>query len=537
MNDRLQKLFRPFFFLLPFIYFFLYGTSGFDDGDGGYVAALAYRVLNGEIPYRDVIIVRPALFVYTHALVQWVMPQDYYLLAERLFFYLVMAVVARMTTAILQRAFDFDRLNINPWLFSSIAFVFCVHNFPPMAWHTVDGLFFAITGIYFLTLSGNNGTVAAGMFFLFLSALTKQSFYPMPVVGLVWTALYHPRNALITGLIMTATLFLIFLAGMKFAGVWDDFVFWTAGSTNRADLLQSGITNYFRWNFLARLALVVAGFFGLRWLIWRLFKRKTEIGWLFVLVFLLVFSVVISRSFRQSWFHFQSNYPQALFLVAVGAAFFYEGVRVPRRDMATVLILLAVSWCVSISWGYASPVLYSAPAVFMMIYLAADRFRFSKMKFLQLFLFLGGLVSYAFASNRAYADGLRKELNMDMGGVFPKLSGIRSDKETFEKYAELKSLSAKYGPVFKTLPSMPLSNYLTGTRSPAGADWLMDIELNGKADVVLEQLKREKAVALVEKHPRFSAAEGQWGSRVTREVEKEWKLLEETGYFKVYRAE
>jgi hypothetical protein len=63
-------------------------------------------------------------------------------------------------------------------------FLFSVHNFPPIPWHTVDGIAFSALGIFLI--AGRNSVFSSviGMVALVLGALTKQSFYPMPLMGL-----------------------------------------------------------------------------------------------------------------------------------------------------------------------------------------------------------------------------------------------------------------------------------------------------------------------------------------------------------------
>lgn len=79
-------------FLMAVLYFLAYGFHGMSDTDQGFISALSYRVVQGEIPYVDFIYIRPPLSLYLHAFIQSFIPASLEILGERFIFYLFMAL-------------------------------------------------------------------------------------------------------------------------------------------------------------------------------------------------------------------------------------------------------------------------------------------------------------------------------------------------------------------------------------------------------------------------------------------------------------
>src|SRR5690606_37719425 len=130
-----------------------------------------------------------------------------------------------------------------------------------------------------------------------------------------------------------------------------------------------------------------------------------------------------------------------------------------------------------------------------------------------------------------YRDSNRSELNYDMGRVFPQLKGIKSDKDTFEKYNELKQLAPKY-PNFIVLPSITLAHYLTKTVNPIGTDWPLDVEINNEGEKLVSELDASKTIVFLE-NSEFT--EEQLEGYIMEDIIKNtWTLIIKTKYFVVY---
>ncbi len=542
---------RIFFFSLPVLYFIFYGPYGMDDIDCGYTIGCVHRLVNGQIPYRDFILVRPPFSIYLHSIPYLIIPPDYLLIAERLIVYLNFGLTAWVSTEVINAHFDLKKYKLDKYLLASIIFVFSVHNYSPMTMHTTDGVMLAAIGIYFLAVKPSSWRICFGMLFLFLAALTKQSYYPMPFAGLLYIAVTQPGRNILTG---AASLLCVFAAAYFLASHYDlirPFIFWTAGSTNMEDFIHAGFWQYIEVirKHLKSLAVIVAGFFILKIILKLAFKKTLEYGWLFLAFALKSFLAIIRESYLFHGVFIKTenpySHPQVFFIVTIAGILYYV-FRQKRisAPMITLCFLLSLSWCVSLSWGYQTPVIFSAPLMFGILWINGE-LGFRHLRFFSYFLLIGGIISfsvaYYYCPNHIAIiptrDSTRPELTYDMGKIFPKLSCIRSDKETFEKYTELKSLAGKYGNNFKTLPGIPFSNYLTDTKSPIRLDWPMEREINNHTDSIIQQLNSSDCYAFVESDqftPAKSILYG-WGS--TSYVVDNWKMIEETNYFRVYHME
>ena len=79
LNYSFDK-YKIIFTLFVISYAILYSLDGFDDADRGYTLALSWRIFNGEIPYRDIILVRPPFSPFFHSIFLYFIPDNYEIL-------------------------------------------------------------------------------------------------------------------------------------------------------------------------------------------------------------------------------------------------------------------------------------------------------------------------------------------------------------------------------------------------------------------------------------------------------------------------
>jgi len=130
-----------------------------------------------------------------------------------------------------------------------------------------------------------------------------------------------------------------------------------------------------------------------------------------------------------------------------------------------------------------------------------------------------------------YRDAERSELTYSMGEVFPQLAFIKSDKDTYQKYSQLKELATQY-PNFTVLPSITLAHYLTGTVNPIGTDWPLDVEINNEGARLVNELEMSNTTVLMETS-EFSEKELE-GYEMKALIETHWKKIASHEYFDVY---
>ena len=528
------------FWLLPFAYFFAYAFQGFSVRDDGFILGYAWRILCGELPHRDFIYVRPAVPCYVHALAMLALPDRLEIIGDRLLCYVMAAVANYWFAAALDRCVPLARFNLNKFVLASIAFIFSVNDFPPMAWTTTDGVFFTFLGFYLLTRGPRLGWVAGGMLAVILGLLCKQSFFLMPVAALCVVLALHGWGA--TGwAVVSAALIGAVMAGTGAAlGILRPFLEQTTNTTGRGDIfLYSGLVLYENWWYLA-----VAGvLLGLRLII---ALRGLPASWARPVYGLAVAGVCaaamgesLEAALRTRSFYTPVHLVRSLLFL--GAFSFLLQWR-PRRDPGSILpgVFILLSWSCSATNGYTSPALCSGPLVFAIFHVGMNLLSPRWARFAAQFLLWGGLATYAVANQFPYNSPPRWKCTKDMGELFPKASFIKADPDTYDRYKEMKELVEKYGDNFKTLPCVPMSNYLTNTRSPLPLDWPSDFELPGDWKEVAKKLDASDATVfffkdISENEMLPYQAFGGINSTLTYYVTRTWKRIETGRHFDVYQ--
>lgn len=542
--DYLNKhKFSLVFISFIFLYFFLYAPIGYDDADNGYTLGLSWRILNGEISYRDFILVRPPLSPFFHALPLYFINDNYQIIFDRFLFYLLIAASSLFATFSISKLFDFKNLNLNPYLLATVGFVFSVHNFPPMAWHTVDGVFFASIGIFILVNYYSLPCISFGIIFLFLSALCKQPYYMMPFAGILYIIIIY-KNWVKTIIALITFLFcsvLFFLVLNKF-GILKNFAILTSGSTSLRDLFMIGFVNYFKINILYLLIP-----FAL-WIVARIFQnnkykvyRLSVIPYFFISIslFLPLSIFLLSVFIKNDPDNIYFNDIVANMLFCSTITYFLLSTTI-EKNRITLIFLTILSWCSSISWGHQSPSFFSVPLIFGFLMISIKYFDVKNISRLVTYMLVLGTITYYCAMQKPYGNPVKKNITYSLSDIFPKLNNILVSKETYEKYHEFSILVKKYGINFKTLPGMPLSNYLTNTKSPINIDWVFNAETGTYNNQIISILQQKKTIIFLEKKPLFISVTNstdKYNSLVTYYIKTNWKKIDSTNYFDIYKFE
>jgi len=521
---------RWFFVALPLLYFLLYGRFGINEADGGYITALAYRITHGAAPYKDFIWIHPPLSPYLHALILLLLPSNIAFISERLLFYVIVAAYGLISVLTIERYFPLDRFRIGRYQLAAIFFLFSVNNFPPMPWYTVDGIALSALGIFLIASRSSPFSSVMGMVAFVLAALTKQSFYPMPLVGLA-LVFFLRRKHLLACLAATALAAGYFLSLLAIRSSLSLFLVQTSGRTTVRALLDQGVREYLGvplgMVFLACLiAILDLRVFGNR-------MTTGSVAAKAVLYFVLL-SVIHTcvRSALDREFHYQLNYPRVLFLVGLLVLVALHAGDTPQPS-AVFASFLALAWCASLSYGYPTPVLFSIPLVLALIWLANQPGSVSPGP-LYAALLLGGVLISFVGYRYPFQEAPRAELTEDAGQVFPKLSFVRTSPKKIAMYRELKELHSKYGDNYQTLPDFTYAHFLTDTNSPIQSDWPIDIEIGFQPEAILERLRRLGTHVFVQKSALPVNTSDHFASDVTDRILRTWKRIDQTEFFFVY---
>ena len=517
-------------------YFLIYGNYGWSDTDQGFIQALSYRITLGEVPYRDFLYIRPPLSPYLHSLSMLFLPDSVQTLTERFLFYLFCATSVWLATLALRTRFDFRQIGISPEFFAVIAFVFTVHNFPPMPWHTLDGIVFGSLGIYLISIARHWSIGYLGMMALLLSAMTKQAFYPMLLAGPVLMVFLRggAESFKASGAMLLS---LLLLAGGVFVIDKSLFqLFWeqTTGATSLHDLFEAGVKPYIKPLLIILLPLLVLRGINHNYELFSWVRHPMLI--LFGTTLLGLLGLHLVRALvQESYVPPSFGFSQASFLLTVLVA--VKGIWIDPRSHVLLLVMAFLAWCAGLSWGYATPMLFFTPLLFGCLYILHQELDFVAPRYFYGIVFV--LVAWVFAVlyQYPYRDQPREMLNYDAGEVFPRLSRIYTGPYLFHKCKELKELSSAYEGPFTVLPAFPLAHYLTQTAPPLPVDWAHNAEMayDRNAQRLTELLDREVRQVFMEIDKLDQLADtSRYGSGLARYVQENWTRVHTGKYFEIY---
>jgi hypothetical protein len=539
--------------LVPAAYAVLYAPYGMDTTDFGYFYGHSWRILQGEVPYRDFAYITPPVALYWHAFWLRVTPDGISVLAGKISFLAEMLAAAWMGALYLNRVFDLKRLGLPLSLLATAGFVWGVHAFPPMPWHTADGLLFGSAAL----LAGICGLAPLAGIFAGLCMLVKQSFLFVPAATALMVFMCRPRRETIfclsgTGLVLLANWLLL-----RHLNAWEAFCSQATGQLDIREALQSGIFIYLTQNpVLPALALVP-------FILQRLPRRARETSVPLPLVlqpvpfyFCLLAAMYIHDALRQkAWIGYGDSWP-TLFMIVGGACLLFpvfflkdtlrekniQGASPPflRAGVALGAALL-LSWSVGISGGYKIPAFGALPLLFCAL-LAHRRLAggAGSIRACAMLVLAAGLVMFRVGYEYPYVFPLRpmprSSLVHNAGEVYHKARGVYVDEEMLGKLRELRELRLKYGPDYKTLPAFPLAYFLNSDKPVYPAEWLMDWQIGDRVEEFYRQLQERDITVFMEKDQIGVAAPDAYASRrysVPLRVARNWRKIEETRYFVV----
>jgi len=533
--------------LLILLYCFIYAPLGLENNDGGFILGLAHQFSEGAQIYGEIVYIRPPTSIILHSL-NFIAPFDVApILASRFFYFVQVGAYSAITSLMVSRHFKFEPAG--SFLLAALSFVFNAHNFPPMAWHTVDGIFFSVLAMFLATIAqyGSRSTIFAKSFLAFvfalLAALSKQPFYITPL--LVAFVLIYPLSVRRIGMTALAALASAIAAYVFLAWLLnvDAMLNAIASQTNLRDLLSAGVLNYaLDWYGLR--SLVSVGPLALVLLIWALMRQAGKEISPRSLQLTFAISVTIFMASMLQMFLATDRWvsPMAMLDSLFTVTALVSLLQTFRTRQAIWVVLTAlhgISWAASISWGYPTVALFSAPSIIVVALAGVDLNKGQKKQIAISALGVCSAIAIFFAGHQfLYSlEGpvKRSDVVVNIGDEFPALKGIRLTVAQADALQELHSLKSRLGENLVVAPNWPLYNIIFGGLNPLGVDWLLNTEVGPYDQTVRSRLNAVDYVLLFRNASPSPYSEGRYGSGITKSVLETWVLEDNSGrHFQVY---
>lgn len=521
----------------------LYSKLGINLIDDGFTLAYARRLLDGQIPHRDFIIIRPALSPLLHVPeVLFGGPYTFWL--SRLVFFLQSACIAWFGTAFINKNMGTPFSLFVQSALALVAFMFGCHSFPLMAWHTIDGLFLCVLGFW---LRGRSSGTAglAGYVLLGAACLCKQNFIFVAPGALLIFGDWRKWKCVLAS-VLPGLLYVAYLLGY---GAFHDGVQQLLAQTG---IFRVGVWRYKSIGFFMGMTggLIVANLFYRESTTgsWRSRTIRRAIG----IIWLAIFFLLALGSLHYEGFN---DGAVTAFGMVCGALGYWilEGGSARIGEIQTGSMVALLAWSASLSLGYKTPALASGLLITFLFSFVYERIAWNGLYWRPLAALAAALIVMpAFHYTRThsiYREQPASQLTYSLDGVLPGARLIRTNPNTYAFLTDLNvaiEKAATNGLPYAILPEIAAYWVKAEQSNPLPIDWAKTTELSTKPLVerVIQSLERQrsKQVVLVQKvtanalQDGFHPLEGRGRKfAVATYVETHFEKIDETQYFDLYR--
>lgn len=549
LADRSTLITLAFLSLVPATAHLMYSWMGFAPIDQGFTLAYSRRIIEGQIPHLDFIIIRPFLSPLIHT--PFVLfGGEYTYWFSRLFVWFEFACISWAWVSIINHAFNNPLNNATKVLVALAGFAASINHFIFTAWHTVDGMFLASIGVWLLVTRRNTGNRFLGYLLVATAYLTKQSFlFVAPLTLLLlgdWRKIRHWLTIAFPGIAYCGYL----LATGAFS---EAFIQLTA----QEEFVSVGIVSYL--NYAVVLG-VLAGSVSMYLLgggavpMLRNSQMPRYAGALTLIALpatLMTVGMSLGRLSTVSYGVF--GMVAGVVGVILVAALYRASSQIARyREKApVVLITLVLAWSASLSFGFNAPGLMLGPMFAVLVAFVYSSRESLRPRILQATLIVAGVaIVLSFIPSRAvyiYREQPYTQLTEPLGEVLPGGRLIYTNPNTYEFIADLneaKSIALERNKEYAIIPQSPGYWVQAQQANPLLIDWPRPIELGDQRLVnrVIRDLKAERGevVVLVQKVDAYKLAEegdvalDDDRYEVVEYVRKNFEKTGETEYFELY---
>lgn len=462
-------------FVLPMLAHLAFSRFGFNPTDDGFILASSRRLLDGQVPHRDFISVRPVGSALLHMpWVAWAGAHTF--LVGRMVAWFEFAIMAWATVQLGLRLTGRQRDAVAELSLTIIAFVLATNTFPIMPWHTIDALTLTLAGLA-LAARAQSPAKIAGYFLLGAAALCRQNFLAVAPVA---AFLLGDRRRWSTGVAIVAPL-AFYAAWLVVTGAVPDAIV-QLGS--QSDLDTFGFRAFLR---PATLVGAVLGYCASRLHQQRAPFRSGLPGIADALIWIVVAGAVLG--IPQPGFFFLGTASYLLFGAAVGAGCALAMGRAFRSGESRLLWLtVLVSWSTAVSIGMNSPALATGVLAVALIVSTGygafasnrrGRARLAHVTAVALVICaLGG--SWVHARTAViYRDRPAAELDSPLGAVLDGAHGIVTGPRTFAVMADLdRAVAMTHGARHAVVADFAAHWVASPQSNPVAIDWAQSVELN-----------------------------------------------------------
>jgi hypothetical protein len=530
-----------FLLVVPTLAHLLFSWRGFAPVDDGFTLAYSRRILEGQVPHRDFIIIRPFISPLLHT--PFVLfGGEYTYWVSRFFVWFQFACISWAWVCIVDRAFGNPFDNATKLFVALASFAASVHYFVLTAWHTVDGLFLVSIGLWVLLTQQHKRARIFGYLLIASAYLCKQSFLFIAPLAVLLLGDWREKKYWLTITLPAAG----YCAYLLATGSLSEAVLQMASQTG---FVSTGVLSYLNYGTLLG---VLAGYCSTFLLsassvpMLRTERVPRYVGAALLTAmpaFFIAVGLYRGSLGKISFGIFGMVVGAVLYLVSTGTA--RDGDKAP---VAFIALLLA--WSASLSVGYNFPALLLGPLFTILAAFVYSTRGSLDPRFLRATLVVAGVaILLGFGVARPYyiyREQPSSELTRSLDGVLPGGRLIYTNPNTYDFLVDLNDATDEVSSGDRTYAIVPdVPGYWVQSRqtNPLPVDWPQPVELGNQhlVDRVTRDLEAERGevVIIVQKVHAFYLADGfvpldEDQYAVVRYVRENFEKTGETEFFELY---
>jgi hypothetical protein len=342
---------------------------GFNPTDEGFILSASRRLLDGQVPHRDFISIRPALPYFTFLPVVW-LGGDYTIWLSRGVAWIELALTAWCWVILLDQmlGLGLGRRSLIALGVSTLAL--CAHTFPVMAWHSLDALVAASVGLA-LALDARPRIRWIGYAALGVSVLARQNFGILVAGALLLSGDWRRPRHLVAAALPVGLSALVLWALRAGPAALDQLA-------SKHDLVPVGLLRYLRHDYLPWTLPLGAAAMALLAGDVRLARGRGDAEAGPVLGALALTGAAFWAALELRFPDFAMEQSFGLFGLAAGGWLWLAAgpllgrpggapPEVRRKAVRAGAVVLLAAWTVSLSFGYSTPALLAGALVALLL--------------------------------------------------------------------------------------------------------------------------------------------------------------------------